>query len=132
MNHIRLYHKDILITPVKCGCDGGGLKAHAPEGYKYFSEFRKHIKGDRKVQSETYYNIHYRARKAREEEAIMNRHDDFANELNEAEEMTASRRRVSLDLGDTFRVDLPCERDRNEHDEAEQIEASRRRVSLDL
>ena len=46
--------------------------------------------------------------------AIMKRHDDFANELDEAEEMCASRRRVSLDLDDTLRVDLPCERDRNE------------------
>ena len=42
-------------------------------------------------------NIHYRARREREE-AIMRRHDDFANDLNEAEEMSASRRRVSLDL----------------------------------
>ena len=68
--------------------------------------------------------------------AIMKRHDDFANELDEAEEMCASRRRVSLDLEDTLRVDLPCERDRNEamneQDEIEQIQGSRRRVSLDL
>ena len=68
--------------------------------------------------------------------AIMKRHDDFANELDEAEEMSASRRRVSLDLQDTLRVDLPCERDRNEaineQDEIEQIQGSRRRVSLDL
>ena len=35
--------------------------------------------------------------------AIMKRHDDFANELDEAEEMSASRRRVSLDLDDTLR-----------------------------
>ena len=66
----------------------------------------------------------------------MKRRDDFANELDEAEEMCASRRRVSLDLEDTLRVDLPCERDRNEamneQDEIEQIQGSRRRVSLDL
>ena len=68
--------------------------------------------------------------------AIISGHDDFANELDEAEEMSASRRRVSLDLQDTLRVDLPCERDRNEaineQDEIEQIQGSRRRVSLDL
>jgi len=132
MTHIQQFHCNILITPVKCGCDGAGRPDHDPEGYTCFNDFRNHIKGVKKQDGETYYNIHYRARKAREEEAIMNRHDDFANELDEAEEMTASRRRVSLDLCDTFRVDLPCERDRDEHDEAEQIEASRRRVSLDL
>ena len=38
-------------------------------------------------------------RKAREE-AILKRHDDFANDLNEAEEMSASRQRVSLDLNE--------------------------------
>jgi len=98
MNHIRLYHKDILITPVKCGCDGGGRCDHAPEGYTYFHEFRRHVQGITKRPGETYYNIHYRARKARDEQAIMERHDDFANVLDETEEMTASRRRVSLDL----------------------------------
>jgi len=35
--------------------------------------------------------------------AIMKLHDDFANELDEAIEMSASRRRVSLDLDDTLR-----------------------------
>jgi len=114
MSHIRQYHRDILITPVKCGCDGAGRAGHKPEGYTYFHEFRRHIQGVQKANGETYYNIHYRARKARDEQAIMERHDDFANELDEAEEMTASRRRVSLDLDDTLRVDLPCERDRNE------------------
>ena len=74
----------------------------------------------------------------------MKRHDDFANELDEAEEYTASRRRISLDLHDTLHVDLPCEQNENEAilkrhddfanelDEAEEISASRRRVSLDL
>ena len=85
------------------------------------------------------------------DEAIVKRHDDFANELDEAEEYTASRRRISLDLHDTLHVDLPCEQNdlpceqneneailkrhddfANELDEAEEISASRRRVSLDL
>ena len=97
MTHIQKFHRNILITPVKCGCDGGGNKLHAPEGYTYFFQFRIHIRGVVKRTGETYYNIHYRARKAREE-AILKRHDDFANDLNEAIEMSASRRRVSLDL----------------------------------
>ena len=97
MTHIQKYHKNILITPVKCGCDGNGMKKHAPEGYTYFFQFRQHIKGVVKRTGETYYNIHHRARKAREE-AILKRHDDFANDLDEAIEMSASRRRVSLDL----------------------------------
>ena len=100
MVHIQMYHKNILIRPVKCGCDGAGLKKHAPEGYINFHTLRQHIRGEPVYEGETYYNIHYRARKARDEQAIMERHDDFANELDEAEEMSASRRRVSLDLNE--------------------------------
>jgi len=97
ITHIKNYHNNILITPVKCGCDGGGRGDHAPEGYKHFPDLRRHIQGVKHSKGEKYYNIHYRARKERDE-AILKAHDDFANDLNEAEEMSASRRRVSLDL----------------------------------
>jgi len=97
MTHIRAYHNNILITPVKCGCDGAGNVNFHHEGYIYLRDLRVHVKGVIKNNGETYYNIHHRARKERDE-AILKAHDDFANDLNEAEEMSASRRRVSLDL----------------------------------
>jgi len=100
LSHIQTAHKNILIRPVKCGCDGAGKTAHAPEGYINFYSLRNHIRGKIVNKDVTYYNIHYRARKARDEQAIMERHADFANELDEAIEMSASRRRVSLDLNE--------------------------------
>lgn len=66
MAHIRQYHKDILITPVKCGCDGNNKESHAPEGYTHFKVFRNHINGVLKLQGKTTYNIHHRAREARD------------------------------------------------------------------
>ena len=99
MTHIQAYHNNILITPVKCGCDGAGNVNFHHEGYIYLRDLRVHVKGENigGHNGETYYNIHHRARKERDE-AILKAHDDFANDLNEAIEMSASRRRVSLDL----------------------------------
>ena len=71
MSHIKLYHKNILITPVKCGCDGGNHASHDPEGHASFFALREHIKGENvgRYNGKKYYNIHYRARKERDEQS---------------------------------------------------------------
>lgn len=76
MSHIQKYHKNILITCVKCGCDGDGKKGHAPEGYRYFHTLQNHIRGIYRRERETHYNIHYRTR--RECDEPLERHVGFA------------------------------------------------------
>ena len=76
MCHIQKYHKNILITCVKCGCDGDRKKKHVSEGVRDFHSLQNHIRGIYRREREIHYNIHYRARRERDEP--LERHVGFA------------------------------------------------------
>lgn len=76
MCHIQKYHKNILITCVKCGCDGDGKRKHLSEGFRDFHSLQNHIRGIYRREREIHYNIHYRARRERDEP--LERHVGFA------------------------------------------------------
>ena len=62
MIHIRQYHKNIFITPVKCGCDGAGDVKFSRNGFTHFSVFSHHIR------AKPGGNIHSRERNKLKEE----------------------------------------------------------------